>query len=116
METSIKEGKNQNNQIEPQNNETQNNDSDPPTETIIDLGVLAGKSEIRNSDIILAIFEICTFNKKYKYDCSNNTKAFWERVVVEDILKKIFRNFKSETLRKYWKLCVLQETMKNISI
>ena len=104
METSIKEGKNQNNQIEPQNNETQNNDNDPPTETIIDLGVLAGKSEIRNSDIILAIFEICTFNKKYKYDCSNNTKAFWERVVGEDILKKIFRNFKSETLRKYWKI------------
>lgn len=84
-----------------------NNDSKPqnkPTETIIDLPKLAGQSEIQNSDIILAIFEICTFNKKYNYECSNNTKAFWERVVGEEVLKKIFRNFKSETLRKYWKI------------
>lgn len=73
-------------------------------ETIIDLPKLSSQSEIKNSDIILAILEICTFNKKYNYDCSNNTKAFWERVVSEDILKKIFKNFKSETLRKYWKL------------
>ena len=73
-------------------------------ETIIDLPKLSNQSEIKNSDIILAILEICTFNKKYNYDCSNNTKAFWERVVTEDILKKIFKNFKSETLRKYWKI------------
>ena len=73
-------------------------------ETIIDLPKLSNQSEIKNSDIILAIFEICTFNKKYNYDCSNNTKAFWDRVVTEDVLKKIFKNFKSETLRKYWKI------------
>ena len=87
--------------------ETKNNDSNqinPPVEAIIDLAKLIGQSEIKNSDVILAIFEICTFNKKYNYDCSNNTKAFWERVVNEDILKKIFKNFKSETLRKYWKI------------
>ena len=71
---------------------------------IIDLPKLSMQSEIKNSDIILAILEICTFNKKYNYDCSNNTKAFWDRVVEEGILKKIFKNFKSETLRKYWKI------------
>ena len=71
---------------------------------IIDLPKLSTQSEIKNSDIILAILEICTFNKKYNYDCSNNTKAFWDRVVQEEILKKIFKNFKSETLRKYWKI------------
>ena len=65
---------------------------------------LASQSEIRNSDVLLAIFEICTFNKKYNYECSNNTRAFWERVVEEEVLKKIFKNFKSETLRKYWKI------------
>ena len=84
-----------------------NNDSkqqNQPIQAIIDLPKLAGKSEIQNSEIILAIFEICTFNKKYNYECSNNTKAFWERVVGEGVLKKIFRNFKSETLRKYWKI------------
>jgi hypothetical protein len=65
---------------------------------------LSTQHEIKNSDIILAIIEICTFNKKYNYDCSNNTKAFWDRVVEEGILKKIFKNFKGETLRKYWKI------------
>jgi len=76
----------------------------PIKDLIIDLPKLSTQSEIRNSDIILAILEICTFNKKYNYDCSNNTKAFWDRVVEEGILKKIFKNFKSETLRKYWKI------------
>ena len=76
----------------------------PIKDIIIDLPKLSMQSEIKNSDIILAILEICTFNKKYNYDCSNNTKAFWDRVVQEEILKKIFKNFKSETLRKYWKI------------
>ena len=76
----------------------------PIKDIIIDLPKLSMQSEIKNSDIILAILEICTFNKKYNYDCSNNTKAFWDRVVQEEILQKIFKNFKSETLRKYWKI------------
>ena len=58
---------------------------------IIDLPKLSMQSEIKNSDVILAILEICTFNKKYNYDCSNNTKAFWDRVVQEEILQKIFK-------------------------
>lgn len=74
------------------------------SETIIDLTKLAHKSEMTNSDLILAILEICTYNKKYNYDCSNNTKAFWDRVVEEEVLKRIFKSFKSETLRKYWKI------------
>ena len=74
------------------------------TEAIIDLPKLSNQSDIKNSDIILAILEICIYNKKYNYDCSNNTKAFWDRVVGEEILQKIFKNFKSETLRKYWKI------------
>ena len=83
------------------------NDANRPnqtTEAIIDLPKLSNQSEIKNSDIILAILEICIYNKKYNYDCSNNTKAFWDRVVGEEILQKIFKNFKSETLRKYWKI------------
>ena len=72
---------------------------------IMDLPKLSTKSSpMTNTDIILSILEICTFNKRYNYDCSNNTKAFWDRVVKEGILKKIFRNFRSETLRKYWKI------------
>ena len=77
----------------------------------MDLPKLSMQTNITNSDIILAIFEICTFNKKYNYECSNNTKAFWDRVVKEGILKKIFKNFKSETLRKYWK--IIRQTQNN---
>ena len=71
---------------------------------IMDLPKLSTKLHITASDIILSILEIFTFNKRYNYECSNNTKAFWDRVVKEGILKKIFKNFKSETLRKYWKI------------
>ena len=105
MDTNNKEEKKNEKPID---NETQNNNetnkSNSTVGTIIDLPKLASQPEIQNSDIILAIFEICTFNKKYNYECSNNTKAFWERVVEEEVLKKIFKQFKSETLRKYWKI------------
>ena len=105
MDTSNKEEKKNEKPID---NEAQNNNetnkSNSTVGTIIDLPKLASQPEIQNSDIILAIFEICTFNKKYNYECSNNTKAFWERVVEEEVLKKIFKQFKSETLRKYWKI------------
>jgi hypothetical protein len=89
-----------------------NQEANPENEeAIMDLPKLAVKSDITNSDIILAIFEICTFNKKYNYECSNNTKSFWDRVVQEGILKNIFKNFKSETLRKYWK--IIRQTGNN---
>ena len=108
----IKEDSNINLNLSNQDNQIQ--------EAIIDLPKLSTQSEIQNSDIILSILEICTYNKKYNYDCSNNTKAFWDRVVDEDILKKIFKNFKSETLRKYWKIIRMAgnntkfiETVKN---
>ena len=97
-----------------QNLETNNNTGDineikapenpQMMDMIINLPNLANQPDISNSDIILAIFEICTYNKRYNYECSNNTKAFWDRVVQEGILKNIFKNFKSETLKKYWKI------------
>ena len=105
-------------EAKPQNNDS--NDSNTTSKTkaalqnidlIMDLPKLSTKSYITNTDIILSILEICTFNKRYNYDCSNNTKAFWDRVVKEGILKKIFKNFKSETLRKYWK--IIRQTGNN---
>lgn len=109
MDTEKKEeeqnlNKNENLNKENDNDNIKEENQNQQVETIIDLPKLASQSEIRNSDILLAIFEICTFNKKYNYECSNNTRAFWERVVEEEVLKKIFKNFKSETLRKYWKI------------
>ena len=105
-------------EAKPQNNDS--NDSNTTSKAkaalqnidlIMDLPKLSTKSYITNTDIILSILEICTFNKRYNYDCSNNTKAFWDRVVKEGILKKIFKNFKSETLRKYWK--IIRQTGNN---
>jgi len=110
------EQKNQEEQ-KPGDQKPENNEENKINEAIIDLPKLAAQSEIQNSDIILAIFEICLFNKKYNYECSNNTKAFWDRVVGEELLKKIFKNFKSETLRKYWKIIrVTGENEKFIEI
>ena len=93
------------------NNSSKIRPSIQSTDIIMDLPRLSEKSNITNTDIILSIFEICTFNKRYNYECSNNTKAFWDRVVQEGILKKIFKNFKSETLRKYWK--IMRQTGNN---
>ena len=90
--------------MEQNNNNKTENDQLKNEELIIDLNKLAGQKEIKNSDLILAILEICTFPKKYNYECSNNTKAFWDRVVNEGLLSQIFKNFKSETLKKYWKI------------
>ena len=105
-------------EAKPQNNDSNDSNTTSKTkaalqniELIMDLPKLSTKSYITNTDIILSILEICTFNKRYNYDCSNNTKAFWDRVVKEGILKKIFKNFKSETLRKYWK--IIRQTGNN---
>jgi len=104
--------KTQNTDSNSTSNTTSNTRSSNQTPNLImDLPKLSMKSYIRASDIILSILEICTFNKRYNYECSNNTKAFWDRVVKEGILKKIFKNFKSETLRKYWK--IIRQTGNN---
>ena len=71
---------------------------------LIDLGKVSLKNIITNTDIILSILEICTYNIKYNYDCSNKAKEFWERVVKQSTLKNIFKNIKAETLRKYWQI------------
>lgn len=100
-----------NNSTNTSNNGSKNKSTVPIIDVIMDLPKLSNKSKITNTDLILSIFEICTFNKRYNYECSNNTKAFWDRVVQEGILKKIFKNFKSETLRKYWK--IMRQTGNN---
>ena len=45
--------------------EIKNQENQQNVDMIIDLPKLSLQSDITNSDIILAIFEICTFNKKY---------------------------------------------------
>ena len=71
---------------------------------IIDLVELSKKEYITNSEFILSILEVCSFPQKYNYACSNNTKSFWDIVKCEQTLKKIFKNYGSETIRRYWKI------------
>ena len=85
------------------NNEIKDDDKIIKVKYIVDPIKLASQDKITYSDVILTILEICTFNKRYNYYCSNTTSEFWKRVIENDNLKKIFKDYKSETLRKYWR-------------
>ena len=54
--------------------------------------------------MIFSIVEITTNAKYYGMVNSTRSRIFWE--VLNDVqeFKNIFGNFKSETLRKYWRL------------
>lgn len=71
---------------------------------IIDLTELQKKDKITNSECILTIMEICLNSKKYKFQHQNSTRVFWEEVAANEKLVNILKLFKSETLRKYWRI------------
>lgn len=68
----------------------------------IDLEELSNNSLIKNTDILLAILEIGSHSNSYLFAYSSKSKMFWNDVLQYKILKKIFKEFKAETLRKYW--------------
>lgn len=68
----------------------------------IDLEDLSKQTIINYTDILLAILEICQNSNSYLFAYSTKSKMFWNDVLQYKILKKIFREFKAETLRKYW--------------
>jgi len=69
---------------------------------IIDISVLDCQPEITNSDLILCIIEICINSVYYGFKYSTKSKIFWENLLKKNEYKKIFENFKPETLKKYW--------------
>lgn len=69
----------------------------------IDINETISKSELEISDILLSIIEVSLNNSLYNITYSNTTKCFWEQVLRNKILGKIFVRYKAETLRKYWK-------------
>lgn len=79
-----------------------NNNEDKPE--IINLSSLENKTEIKNSEYILAIMEICINTHKYNLPHSNSTRVFWEEVMENQSLFAIVKAFKPETLRKYWRI------------
>lgn len=56
-----------------------------------------------NTDMILAIMELCYNSPKYNISIPSNTREFWKKVYENPQLEAIFNKFQPETLRKYWR-------------
>jgi len=69
-----------------------------------DLEKLFKEQIIFASDIVLAIIEIGFNSEYYLFGYSTRSKMFWEDILKYKILGKIFEGYKSETLRKYWRI------------
>ena len=70
----------------------------------IDLEKLFKEQVIYASDIVLAIIELGFNSEYYLFGYSTRSKMFWEDILKYKILGKIFEGYKSETLRKYWRI------------
>ena len=71
---------------------------------MVDLEEIKKKSKIENADIILCLIEVCTNSSKYGLTNSNKSRLFWDELFKRTEIAVVFNNFKSETLRKYWRL------------
>ena len=68
----------------------------------INLEDLSKHHLITYSDILLALLEVGKNSNSYLFAYSSKSKCFWTDILQYTILKKIFSDFKAETLRKYW--------------
>jgi hypothetical protein len=68
----------------------------------INLEDLSKHPIITYSDILLALLEVGKNSNSYLFAYSSKSKCFWTDILEYTILKKIFSDFKAETLRKYW--------------
>lgn len=69
---------------------------------IVDLVTLSNHKLINYSDVLLAMFEVANNADNYLFAYSAKSKSFWNDILQYKVLKKIFVDFKAETLRKYW--------------
>ena len=68
----------------------------------INLEDLSKHHLINYSDILLALIEVGQNAESYLFPYSSKSKCFWADILEYTVLKKIFVDFKAETLRKYW--------------
>ena len=69
---------------------------------------------IPNSELILIILEICLNSSQFGLEKDNSSRLFWEEVGKIDLLKPITSKFKTETLRKYWRVIRQAKKFKKI--
>lgn len=79
-------------------------------ESLINVEDLAKKAKFENSDLLLLLIEISINGFKYDLKKSNKSKLFWDDVFQNQLLSGILKQFKSETLRKYWR--IISETQQ----
>ena len=71
---------------------------------IINLEDLSNKKKpLQNTEIILAIMEICLNSSKYGINLDNSSRNFWEKIGEREDIFSVIKQFKPETLRKYWR-------------
>ena len=68
----------------------------------INLEELSNHPLITYSDILLALLEVGKNSNSYLFAYSSKSRCFWSDILQYTVLKKIFADFKAETLRKYW--------------
>ena len=68
----------------------------------INLEDLSKHHLITYSDILLALLEVGQNAESYLFAYSSKSRSFWNDILEYKALKKIFVEFKAETLRKYW--------------
>ncbi len=78
----------------------------------IDLEKLSKQPEIHSSDVFLSLLEVGQNHLYYNFAFSNRSKMFWEDILKYKTLSRIFDGYKSETLRKYWRILSKCDTEK----
>lgn len=80
---------------------------------IIEPESLLKKENLENSDFILLIIEVAQNGLKYGIKKSNKSRLFWVDVFKNENFSILFKQFKPETLRKYWKIIRDSEKVKS---
>jgi len=85
-------------------------------ENIINLKELSNKTEpLLNSEMILTILEICLNSSKYGLENKDNSsRSFWDKISDINEINFLVKNFKPETLRKYWRKLRSAKKYQNI--
>ena len=68
----------------------------------INLEEISKHKVINYTDILLSLLEVGQNAESYLFPYSSKSKCFWKDIMEYKVLKKIFVDFKAETLRKYW--------------
>ena len=82
----------------------------------VDFQTLSTQPEISNSDLALSLIEIAVNSAYYVINFSTHSKMFWEDILEYKVLRHIFKDYKSETLRKYWRMICKYDPNKIVDV